>query len=88
MKTGLSNRKLWWLVFVRISVAHHRINFKLVPNLRCQAIGRVGFVPCHGSTLILAGRVCTKPAPDNLEVPPHMYLSDTRLLIGEDTKKA
>ncbi len=41
--------------------------------------------PCHGSTFDLAGRVFkNKPAPDNLEVPPHMYLSDTRLLIGED----
>jgi ubiquinol-cytochrome c reductase iron-sulfur subunit len=27
-----------------------------------------------------------KPAPDNLEVPPHMYLSDSRILIGEDKK--
>ena len=27
-----------------------------------------------------------QPAPDNLEVPPHMYLSDTKLLIGEDKK--
>ena len=26
--------------------------------------------------------------PDNLPVPPHMYLSDTKLLIGEDSKKA
>jgi len=43
--------------------------------------------PCHGSTFDLAGRVYkNKPAPDNLEVPPHMYLSDTRLLIGEDKK--
>ena len=47
-----------------------------------------GFLcPCHGSTFDLAGRVFkNKPAPDNLEVPPHMYLSDTRLLIGEDKK--
>ncbi|MFM7332014.1 MAG: ubiquinol-cytochrome c reductase iron-sulfur subunit [Brachymonas sp.] len=44
-----------------------------------------GFIcPCHGSTFDLAGRVYkNKPAPDNLEVPPHMYLSDTKLLIGE-----
>ena len=43
--------------------------------------------PCHGSTFDLAGRVFkNKPAPDNLEVPPHMYLSDTVLLIGEDKK--
>jgi ubiquinol-cytochrome c reductase iron-sulfur subunit len=47
-----------------------------------------GFLcPCHGSTFDLAGRVYkNKPAPDNLEVPPHMYLSDTVLLIGEDKK--
>jgi len=47
-----------------------------------------GFLcPCHGSTFDLAGRVFkNKPAPDNLEVPQHMYLSDTRLIIGEDKK--
>ena len=47
-----------------------------------------GFLcPCHGSTFDMAGRVFkNKPAPDNLEVPPHVYLSDTRLLIGEDKK--
>jgi ubiquinol-cytochrome c reductase iron-sulfur subunit len=40
---------------------------------------------CHGSTFDLAGRVFkNKPAPDNLEVPPHMYVSDSVLLIGED----
>jgi ubiquinol-cytochrome c reductase iron-sulfur subunit len=45
------------------------------------------FCPCHGSMFDLAGRVYkNKPAPDNLEVPPHMYLSDSRLLIGEDKK--
>lgn len=45
-----------------------------------------GFLcPCHGSTFDLAGRVFkNKPAPDNLEVPPHKYLSETKLLIGED----
>ena len=45
-----------------------------------------GFLcPCHGSTFDMAGRVFkNKPAPDNLEVPPHMYVSDNRLLIGED----
>ena len=47
-----------------------------------------GFLcPCHGSTFDMAGRVYkNKPAPDNLEVPPHMYLSDATLLIGEDKK--
>jgi ubiquinol-cytochrome c reductase iron-sulfur subunit len=47
-----------------------------------------GFLcPCHGSTFDLAGRVFkNKPAPDNLEVPPHMFVSDTMLIIGEDKK--
>lgn len=47
-----------------------------------------GFLcPCHGSTFDMAGRVFKdKPAPDNLEVPPYMYLSDSRLIIGEDKK--
>ena len=45
-----------------------------------------GFLcPCHVSTFDLAGRVFkNKPAPDNLEVPPHMYVSDSVLVIGED----
>lgn len=47
-----------------------------------------GFLcPCHGSTFDMAGRVYkNKPAPDNLEVPPHMYLSDSTLVIGDDKK--
>jgi ubiquinol-cytochrome c reductase iron-sulfur subunit len=47
-----------------------------------------GFLcPCHGSTFDLAGRVFkNKPAPDNLRVPPYQYLSDSRLLIGDDKK--
>jgi ubiquinol-cytochrome c reductase iron-sulfur subunit len=47
-----------------------------------------GFLcPCHGSTFDLAGRVFkNKPAPDNLEVPPHRYLSDTLVLVGDDSK--
>jgi ubiquinol-cytochrome c reductase iron-sulfur subunit len=56
------------------------------PSLPDDWLG--GFLcPCHGSTFDMAGRVFkNKPAPDNLEVPPHTYLSDTRLLIGEDKK--
>ncbi len=49
-----------------------------------------GFLcPCHGSTFDMSGRVFKdKPAPDNLEVPPYMFLSDSRIIIGEDKKKA
>ncbi len=45
-----------------------------------------GFLcPCHGSTFDFAGRVFkNKPAPTNLEVPPHTFLSDARLVIGSD----
>ena len=47
------------------------------------------FCPCHGSKFDLAGRVFKGvPAPNNLEVPPYAYLSDTRLIIGSDGKKA
>jgi ubiquinol-cytochrome c reductase iron-sulfur subunit len=56
------------------------------PSLPPDWVG--GFLcPCHGSTFDLAGRVFqNKPAPDNLQVPRHMYLSDTRLIIGKDEK--
>lgn len=45
------------------------------------------YCPCHGSKFDLAGRVYKNvPAPTNLVVPPHHYITDTRLLIGEDTE--
>ncbi len=44
-----------------------------------------GFLcPCHGSMFDLAGRVFKNmPAPDNLVVPPYMYVTDAKLRIGE-----
>lgn len=47
-----------------------------------------GFLcPCHGSTFDLSGRVFkNKPAPENLDVPRFMFLSDTRIIIGQDEK--
>jgi len=46
------------------------------------------FCPCHGSKFDLAGRVYKgSPAPTNLVVPPHRYLNDQTLLIGEDPKE-
>ncbi|MDR2637000.1 MAG: ubiquinol-cytochrome c reductase iron-sulfur subunit [Zoogloeaceae bacterium] len=49
-----------------------------------------GFLcPCHGSTFDLAGRVFkNKPAPTNLDIPPHTFISENRILIGEDSKEA
>ncbi len=47
------------------------------------------FCPCHGGKYDLAGRVLDGvPPPANMEIPPHRYLSDTVLLIGEDTADA
>jgi len=46
------------------------------------------YCPCHGSKFDYAGRVYKgAPAPLNLPVPPHLYLSDSLLLIGEDRGK-
>ncbi len=43
------------------------------------------FCPCHGSSFDMAGRVYKGvPAPKNLEIPPYHFLSETRLLIGEN----
>jgi ubiquinol-cytochrome c reductase iron-sulfur subunit len=64
--------------------------FKAGTEEGMQADWLGGFLcPCHGSTFDFAGRVYkSKPAPTNLEVPPHVYLSDTRIMIGEDKKGA
>ncbi len=78
-------------VFVAVGICSHlgcspsdRLQPGAQPSLPDDWQG--GFLcPCHGSTFDVAGRVFkNKPAPDNLEVPPYMYVSDTRLLIGED----
>ena len=82
-------------VFVAVGICSHlgcspSDKFQPGPQPSLPDDWKGGFLcPCHGSTFDLAGRVFkNKPAPDNLEVPPHMYLSDNRLLIGEDKKKA
>jgi ubiquinol-cytochrome c reductase iron-sulfur subunit len=47
------------------------------------------FCPCHGSRFDLSGRVYKgSPAPTNLEIPPHKFVDEGRLLIGEETTKA
>ena len=64
------------------------------PTEKLQAGGDMGenwtggfFCPCHGSRFDLAGRVFKgSPAPINLVIPPHQYLTETTLLIGVDNK--
>lgn len=47
------------------------------------------YCPCHGSKFDFAGRVYKgAPAPTNLKVPPHMYVADSTIIIGEDKKGA
>jgi ubiquinol-cytochrome c reductase iron-sulfur subunit len=42
------------------------------------------FCPCHGSMYDSSGRVRRKPAPNNLAVPPYFFMSDSKILIGEN----
>jgi ubiquinol-cytochrome c reductase iron-sulfur subunit len=78
-------------VFVAVGICTHLgCSPTVVPagtaNTSVDADWTGGFYcPCHGSTFDGAGRVFkNKPAPTNLEIPPHRYLSDSRILIGDD----
>ena len=80
-------------IFVTVGICTHlgcspSDKFTTGPQPSLPSDWKGGFLcPCHGSTFDMAGRVFkNKPAPDNLEVPPHMYLSETRILIGDDKK--
>ena len=47
------------------------------------------FCPCHGSKFDFAGRVYKGvPAPTNLRIPPHRFVRDDLILIGQDTGAA
>ncbi len=47
------------------------------------------FCPCHGSGFDLAGRVYRSvPAPTNLDVPPYRYITDTLIIVGEESTEA
>jgi ubiquinol-cytochrome c reductase iron-sulfur subunit len=47
------------------------------------------FCPCHQSKFDLAGRVFAGvPAPTNLVIPPHKYVGETKVVIGDDGKSA
>ena len=47
------------------------------------------FCPCHGSKFDLSGRVHKgMPAPYNLEVPPHYFVSESKIIVGKDGESA
>lgn len=47
------------------------------------------FCPCHKSRFDLAGRVYSGvPAPTNLPVPPHRFITDTLIEVGVDPEGA
>jgi ubiquinol-cytochrome c reductase iron-sulfur subunit len=57
-----------------------------LPNWRADWPGGF-YCPCHGSKFDLAGRVYKNvPAPANLVIPPHQYITDTRVLLGENIR--
>lgn len=80
-------------IFVAVGICSHlgcspTDKFQAGPQPSLPDDWNGGFLcPCHGSTFDMAGRVYkNKPAPDNLQVPPYVFLSESRLLIGEDNK--
>lgn len=55
------------------------------PDLGPEWIGGY-FCPCHGSRFDLAGRVYRGvPAPRNLEIPPHRFITENLVEIGVDS---
>lgn len=58
-------------------------DYKERPTVRLKYGGF--FCPCHGSKYDLAGRVYKNvPAPLNMVVPPHSYLSDSVIIVGSE----
>lgn len=60
--------------------------FELAPeDLGADWVGGF-YCPCHGSKFDLSGRVYAGvPAPTNLVVPPHRFIGENIILVGEDT---
>jgi ubiquinol-cytochrome c reductase iron-sulfur subunit len=92
-KNEYRSRKPEWLVLVGICT---HLGCSPTDKLQPGAESGLGadwtggfYCPCHGSRFDLAGRVYKGvPAPTNLVVPKYAFLTDTRLLIGEDSKGA
>ena len=78
------SRKPEYLIVVGICT-HLGCSPKYRPNMITADFMGGFFCPCHGSKFDFAGRVYSGvPAPTNLTIPPHYFLNDGLILIGED----
>ena len=62
-------------------------------HLGCVPLGQQGeykgwFCPCHGSVFDTSGRVRGGPAPINLPIPSYTFVSDTKIIIGQEEATA
>ena len=87
-KSELSNGEYSIDANLTIKGITNSVVFKLKPKGDMGENWKGGFFcPCHGSKFDLAGRVFKgSPAPTNLIVPPHKYLDENTIVIGEDSK--
>jgi ubiquinol-cytochrome c reductase iron-sulfur subunit len=87
-KNAWRSEKPEYLVLVGICT-HLGCSPNYVPQAGAPEVGSTWkggfFCPCHGSKFDLAGRVFDGvPAPSNMVVPPYRFLSDTKIMVGED----
>lgn len=65
----------------------HAVCIAICTHLGCIPIPNEGlfggfFCPCHGSHYDASGRIRQGPAPLNLEIPPHKWLNDETIYLG------
>jgi len=76
----------------RVQKAEWLILIGVCTHLGCVPLGQKStevkgefggwFCPCHGSHYDTSGRIRKGPAPNNLGVPPYIFLDDSHIRIG------
>lgn len=72
---------------VRVQRPEWLVIMGVCTHLGCVPVANQGdyngwFCPCHGSHYDTSGRIRKGPAPLNLEIPKHSFLSDDKVLLG------
>jgi ubiquinol-cytochrome c reductase iron-sulfur subunit len=74
----------------RVKAGHDQwlVVIGICTHLGCIPLAHQGeydgwFCPCHGSQYDSSARIRKGPAPLNLPVPPYVFLSDSKIRIGE-----